>query len=244
VAVRARTRRSRGGAPLRFRGPPSQLAALSTVPAGGEVGVELAGSGPEPSAVAVQPLDPDASDRAWVKLALPGSTPPGEYAATMRVDGRDREVVLEVEPRARLRISPRRLVLGAVPGERVSATIVIANVGNVASPVRDVSALGLFDVDGAERAVGRTFRSRAKGEALVERLAEELREGYGGVVRVAVEEGSGAIPPGEAREVRVTFHLPAGLQPGRVYEGAWALEPVNYMVRVEVAGEPAGREGA
>ena len=107
-----------------------------------------------------------------------------------------------------------------------------------------MNAVGLFDVEGAERAIGRTFRGTdADGGRILERLAEELAEGYGGLARVTLDAGAGHLGPGEARELAVTFHLPDELRPGRAYEGAWTLPTVNYMIRVEVAerqAEPGG----
>ena len=126
----------------------------------------------------------------------------------------------------------------------MNATILVANLGNTDCVVREVNAVGLFDVEGAERAIGRTFRSSEEEGRILERLAEELAGGYGGLARVTVGAGAGDLGPGESRELAVTFDLPDGLRPGRAYEGAWALADVNYMVRVEVPeGERKQEEG-
>ena len=126
----------------------------------------------------------------------------------------------------------------------MAATILVANLGNADCVIPEVNAVGLFDVEGAERAIGRTFRSAdAEGGRILERLAEELEHGYGGLARLTVDAGAGELGPGAAQELALTFHLPDGLRPGRVYEGAWALPAVNYMVRVEVAeGKPTRKE--
>ena len=196
--------------------------------------------------VSVRPLgDPGAPERAWLRLALPASTRPGEYRGTIRVGGREEKVVLDVEPRTRLRLSPRRQLLRGRAGERVDATVLVANLGNTDCVLPDVSAVGLFDVEGAERAIGRTFRSSdTDGGRILERLAEELEAGYGGLARVAVTAEAGELGPGEARELAVTFHLPDALRSDRVYEGAWSLPSVNYMVRVEVTGGKSSRKEA
>lgn len=208
-----------------------------------EVEVDVAGLAVE--SISVRPLgDPGAPGRAWVRLALPASTRPGEYRGSIRSGGRKEEVTLQVEPRIRLRLSPRQQMLRGRAGERVAATVLVANLGNTDVALREVNAVGLFDVEGAERAIGRTFRSAdGDGGRILERLAEELAEGYGGLAKVTVAAGAGDLAPGEARELVLTFHLPDALRPGRVYEGAWALPTVNYMVRVEVAeGKPNKKE--
>jgi hypothetical protein len=245
VAVRRRAARAKAGTPVRLSGTPRRLAGLLSVPGDAE-GVEVEVAGLAVESISVRPLwDQAAPERAWLRLALPASTRPGEYRGTIRVGGREEEVVLDVEPRLRLRLSPRRQLLRGRAGERVDATVLVANLGNTHCALPELSAVGLFDVEGAERAIGRTFRSGGTdGGRILERVAEELAEGYGGLARVTVAAGAGDLGPGEARELAVTFHLPDALRPGRVYEGAWALPTVNYMVRVEVPGGKSSQEEA
>lgn len=229
--------------PIRVRGTPRRLAGLISMPpdAGG-VEVDVAGVAVE--SVSVRSLgQPEAPERSWLRLALSASTRPGEYRGTIRLGGRKEAIALEVEPRTRLRMWPPRQVLRGRAGERVGASIIVANLGNTDCLLRAVDALGLYDTAGAERAVGRTFRTtRGEGSRILERLAEELAEGYGGLARVTVDAGAGELAPGEVRELVVAFHLPDELCPGRVYEGAWALPEVNHMVRVEVAGTEPSEE--
>jgi hypothetical protein len=245
VATRRRAARPTAGPPVRLSGTPRRLEGPLNVPGDAE-GLEVDVAGLAVESISVRPLgDQAAPERAWLRLALPASTRPGEYRGTIRVGGREVEVVLGVEPRLRLRLTPRRQLLRGRPGERVEATVFVANLGNADCALPDVGAVGLFDVEGAERAIGRTFRGgKADGGRILERLAEELAEGYGGLARVTVHVGAGDLGPGEARELAVTFHLPDALRPGRVYEGAWALPEANYMVRVEVPGDKPSQEEA
>ena len=229
---------------MRLRGTPRRLEGVLSVPADADE-VELDVEGLAVESISVRPLgDPGAPERAWLRVALPQSTRPGEYRGTVRAGGREEEIALHVEPRIRLRLSPRGLILGGRAGEHVAATVFAANLGNTSFVIREVNAVGLFDVEGAERAIGRTFRrTDSDGGRIIERLAEELEQGYGGLAKLTVDAGAGDLGPGEARELALTFHLPDGLRPGRVYEGAWALPAVNYMVRVEVAeGKPTRKE--
>ena len=78
----------------------------------------------------------------------------------------------------RLRLSPRGWSWAAGRASGVAATVLAANLGNADCVIREVNAVGLFDVEGAERAIGRTFRSAdAEGGRILERLAEELEQG-------------------------------------------------------------------
>ena len=245
MAVRRRAARGKAEAPLCLRGTPRRLSGLLSAPRDAD-GVEVDVAGLAVESISVRPLgDPGAPERACLRLALPALTRPGEYRGTIRLDGRKKEVVLNVEPRMRLRLSPRRLVLRGQAGEAMAATVVLANLGNTDCVLREVNAVGLFDIEGAERAIGRTFRSTdADGGRILERLAEELAEGYGGLARVTLAAGAGDVGPGEARELKLTIHLPDALRAGRVYEGAWMLSNVNYMVRVEALDGTSNQEEA
>jgi hypothetical protein len=244
VAVKKRAARAKAGTPVRFRGTPRRLEGLVSLP-GDADDIEVDVEGLAVESVTVRPLgDPGAPDRAWVRLALPGSTRPGEYRGTIRAGGRKEKVVLDVESRMRLRLSPRRQVLRGRPGERVDTTMLVVNLGNAGCALREVNAIGLFDVEGAERAVGRTFRIGVEGARIVDRLAEELAAGYGGLAKVTVDRGAGELGPGEARELEVTVHLSDTLRAGRAYEGSWALPNGTYTIRVEVPEGGPNQEDA
>ena len=62
--------------------------------------------------------------------------------------------------------------------------------------------------------------------------------------RVTLAAGTGNVGPGEARELELTIHLPDALRAGRVYEGAWTLANVNYMIRVEALDGTSNEEEA
>lgn len=230
---------------MRVYGTPRRLAGLVSAPHDAH-GIEVDVGGVAVESASIRPLgDPDAPERAWLRLVLPALTRPGEYRGTIRLDGREEEVVLNVEPRMRLRLSPRRLVLRGRAGERIAATVHATNLGNTDCAIRDVHGLGLFDVEGADRAFGRTFRSGGdKGGRMLDRLVEELAEGHGGLAKVSVNAGAGDLGPGEARELALTIHLPDALRAGRVYEGVWTLANVNYMLRVEALDGTSNEEEA
>lgn len=231
---------------VRFRGSPERLTGSVALPSGSTLNLEvrldlpkeLGGSVP----VYAQPLAPDIGALAWLRLSLPTSTPPGTYAGTIRVGERPHQVAVEVEPRIQFRFSPAGLVLRGAPGSPVTSGFTLFNTGNVPFDVRRVYAFGVFDVDGLDNAFGQTFRARLEpGERRIDRFAEALAEGHGGLVRVRVLKGSGEVPPNTIREVEATFRLPDRLRPGRTYAGTLPMSYARYGVRIETSGQQ--REG-
>lgn len=179
-----------------------------------------------------------AGGAALLRFALPDSTPPGTYEGAVQVGKERYPVVVDVEAYPQLLLSPPQLLLQAEPGVELEAHLSLLNVGNVPCDVGRSQTFGLFDVHGAERSIGAALRNRsAKGERRLDRFAEELATSHGGLVRVAVREGSGTLPPGELRELKLTLRLPDGLEPGRTYSGTWPLHNLRYYVRIEVPGK-------
>jgi hypothetical protein len=166
------------------------------------------------------------------------STPPGTYSGSAELAGKHYPVELHVESCARLSLSPRQLVLSARADERLRVVLTLANGGNVACLVGKTHAFGLYDEHGAERGVGALFRKTASAaDSRVERLLEELAQGYGGLVRVQVDEGTGSIAPGEVRQLLLHLHMPACLKAGNTYTGTWPLENLRYYVKITASGD-------
>jgi hypothetical protein len=234
-------------ATVRFRGSPERLTGSAPLPSGGPLSLEvrldlpkeLGGSAP----VYAQPLAADTGPMVWLRLALPTSTPPGTYAGTIRLGERPHKVAVEVEPRLQLRFSPVGLMLRGAPGSAVRGGFTLLNTGNVAFQVRTVYAFGVFDVDGLDNAFGQTFRARlGTGERRIDRFAEALTEGHGGLVRVKIVKGAGEVPPNSVREVEGSFRLPDRMRPGRVYGGTMPLNYARYGVRIETTGTEREQE--
>jgi hypothetical protein len=230
--------RGESAATVRFRGSPERLTGSAPLPSGGPLNLdvrldlpeELGGSAP----VYAQPLAANIGALAWLRLSLPTSTPPGTYAGTIRLGERPYKVAVEVEPRLQLRFSPVGLVLLGAPGSAVSGGFTLFNTGNVAFEVRRLYAFGVFDVDGLDNAFGQTFRARLQpGERRIDRFAEALGEGHGGLVRARIVKGAGEVPPNSIREVGATFRLPDRMRSGRAYAGTLPLDYARYGVRIE-----------
>jgi hypothetical protein len=177
-----------------------------------------------------------------LQMTLPPRTPPGTYEGTVELDGEQSPVVVEVEPEIELVLVPDQLTLRGAPGDRVQAELTIANAGNVAVEIRRAHGIGIFAEEGLERSLHRAYRDeRPEGVRRIDYLADLLAEEHGGIVRVGVEEGAGDLEPGETRELRVSFHLPADLKPGHTYTGTWPLHDLRYYVRLLISEpqEPA-----
>ncbi len=171
-----------------------------------------------------------------LRLDLPRWTPPGTYQGTLQLGDQEQRLVVEVEARQKLRMSPRRLSLRGAPKAAVSAEVTLSNVGNVACEVRGAAVFALFDPSSFERATQRAFQSSARSdERFLDRLAAEVSEGYAGTVRLKVDSGAGMLEPGDSRDLRVTLHLPELLAAGRTYEGVWRIGTFGYNVEVETA---------
>jgi hypothetical protein len=231
----------RGGA-VRLRGRAGALAGHLALPdSAPAIGtVKLALGAAKPTPVTAHVVRIGAKGLSSLRLDLPRWTPPGTYEGTLELGDQEQRVVVEVEPRPKLRASPRRLMVAGKPKAVVSADVTVSNVGNVACEVRSAAVFALFDPSSLERATQRAFQSTATSdERFLDRLAAEVSDGYAGTVRLKVDAGAGVLEPGDSHELRVTLHLPDGLQAGRIYEGVWRIGNLGYNVQVETTdGKP------
>jgi hypothetical protein len=178
-------------------------------------------------------------DFARLRARIDPGMAPGMYAAELRVDGGVRRLTVAIDPLVRLTVDPPVLRLAGEAGTPMRSSIVLANQGNVAAELPDHGAVGVYEVNGVETAIGRAYRSDTEdGLQTISRFIQELRSGYGGLVKLRLG-GAGALAPGKARNVEVTATLSERVRAGHVYTGVWSLLNLNYAVRIEVGGNPA-----
>jgi hypothetical protein len=238
-------KRAEAPAQLRFRGSPELVEALAPAGLHGRGAAVLALEvGRKARTEARLPLDlqtePAGESATWLRFGLPETTPPGSYKGTIQVGDEKFPMVVEVEPSPNLVASPSQFAVQAAPGEEVGVDISIVNAGNVPCEIGRAHAFGLFDVEGLERGIRAALQADiAKGERRVDRLADEVAESHGGLVRVSVQ-GAGTLQPGELRQLSVGLRLSDRLEPGHTYTGTWPLHNLAYHVEVAVTA-PASR---
>jgi hypothetical protein len=174
--------------------------------------------------------------RLW--FPLPPYTAPGSYSGEAVIDDSHFSVTVEVDENEHLVLSPPELKFAASAGDQQTTTLTLANVGNVVCTIGKGHAFGLFDVEGAERAVGASLRDdTAHGREKMDRLMDRMAEEHAGFVRVMIEEGDGPIAPGDVRQLQVRLRFPDNMKPGRIYTGTWVLFNLAYQIRVSARGE-------
>lgn len=233
--------------PIRFRGTPRSLEGLATLAQyqvhGATLALNLSQRATQPALPLALQTEPIGSAATRLRFVLPESTPPGTYEGTVEIDGANYPVVVEVEPHPYLVVSPRQLVVQVEAGKETSVEVTLVNSGNVPCEIDKVYAFGLFDVEGAERAIGVALRdSSEEGRSRLDRLLDEAADNHAGLVRVAVREGQGSIEPGEVRNVRATLRFSDRLKPGHVYGGTWPMLNLRYSVQVQVSGTPPAKD--
>ena len=124
--------------------------------------------------------------------------------------------------------------------------MVVANSGNVACEIGKALTFGLFNVHGAERAIGAALRQNEQsGEKRLDRFMDEFADQHAGVVRIQVLGGSGSIAPGEARPLKLNLHLPSGIKADQTYSGTMPLQNLRYYVKVRaIAGTASDKAAA
>jgi hypothetical protein len=177
----------------------------------------------------------DVSNLTLVRTRLDRHTPPGRYDAVLKIGNKSHPLALEVEPLVELWPEPPMLAFQGAPDTKVDAEFILVNKGNTQAEVPENGAVGVFDVNGVETAIGRAYRAEAKdGHERLGIFVEALRERYGGLLKLKVEYGAGPIEPGAVRTVRVSLQLPAKLSIGYVYSGNWNFANLSYLIKIAV----------
>jgi hypothetical protein len=236
---------------LSFRGTPILIEGLVPfeyrhILGGAAVRVSLAGrdkkGGPEPLNVQTLPSGP----ATLVRFSVSENTPAGSYTGELQAGESRFPMVVEIEGRRQLQVTPSRFSLVASPGTQVTVDIAAVNGGNVPVEIAEAGGFGLFDVQGADRAIGEALRSdeaaSLKGERRVDRLIEHFANEHGGLVRVQFREGAGLLAPGEFRALKVLLRMPDGIKPGRAYSGTWPVGNLRLSVYVDVPGYVESKE--
>ncbi|MEA3037594.1 MAG: hypothetical protein QOE79_107 [Sphingomonadales bacterium] len=222
-------KQSAAPAPI-FRGSPRRLSSSHPALAGRVGEIVL------PDELAAEASGPAISlrgSRAAARLSLPSTSPPGRYAAQLRVGDETVPVELDIAPTPRLKVFPTSAHFAAGADSEASVDINVANVGNVAIDLPPRFVVGMFDDDGLEMAFVEAYREETDDPArLFGSFLRGLRSGYGGLLKLRIGKGAGSLAPGEERSLTLSAHLPETLKPGHSYHGIWKLGPVHYRITV------------
>ncbi len=187
-------------------------------------------------------LRPTTATSAELRLKLPAETPPGTYVGEATLDGETRRLQVRVEPVPKVSVQPRQSSISAAGAGQVEFEFVIMNEGNVPFTVPSADTFDLDDGVAQEKALGRSLRAPLNaGGRGVDAYFDQLRDAHGGEARVRVLKGAGVLAPGEQRQLRCALDIPAAVQRGRTYIGAWQLANTAHIVAADIsaASRPA-----
>jgi hypothetical protein len=171
-----------------------------------------------------------------LRLTLPASTPPGEYRGNVLLGAQRFAFRAQVESRGHLSCIPHNLELTHTPQKRVRETVAVINDGNIEVAIEKHYAFGLFEVGGLNRAIGKAFgRKTSETDSPLDAIAVAAKDEYGGLVTANVTEGAGPLPPGEARDLLLSFRFSGHPRPGAEYFGYLSIANLTLGVRVHVA---------
>jgi hypothetical protein len=187
-------------------------------------------------------------DPGRTRLRLPAHTPPGHYEGSVEfADGKRQPFELTIEPRPRIRVSPSTLSLSGAAGGKVQAQLLLENRGNVPIEIDETLVTGVFDDDGIETALAAAYRLDSTDIAeIVGAVFGRLRDAHGGLLKLRVSEGAGALAVGERRLLTIETLLSSKLHAGHGYHGVLKLGGHAIAVRLRVApppntGKPGGK---
>lgn len=227
---------------IRFRGIPASLAAVVADPVAAADNMILTFK-PKGSRAPIEVVVQTDLDPRILRVTLPQELPPGVYEGTLQRDEVKGPVQLEVDAAPLLHVVPEQLRIEAHNGDLVGADVTMLNQGNVPVDLRSLQVVGIFMNGGIERALRRAYVYQLrKNQRRVDILADSLADAHGGLLRIKLEKGEGAIQPGEARELQLVIHVPTGLDPGAMYGGNWELPGLVYPISVHIGGDPGPEE--
>ena len=230
--------------PLHFRGTPTLVEGLAPfryhdIMAGATVGVSLsteAHHNRQPTNIQTVPAGETAT---WIRFSLALTTPAGCYSGHVKLAGSTYPIIVDIEGKPQLHLSPRRVSLTAA---RAAATVAVeitaTNSGNAPFEIPETGTFGLFPAQGLERSIAEAVRTPAgEGRERLDKLMNSVSDEHGGFVRVKVAEGAGLLTPGEFRNLKVKLRLPDALKPGQSYSGSWVIGTLRFPVQVEISAQ-------
>lgn len=211
-----------------FEGPPECLEAyLPVAPDRRRDVVVLLDSGA--GLQAVRCLTAAAGDHTLVRLVLPSTLAAQGFPARVEVGDDHFEAVVQVTQRAELDCLPVVLDLSLTSRES-TVSLRVVNLGNVVQSMPARSAFGLIREGSLDVAIGAALMTSQSGNDRVGALADSLSDAHGGLVRVTLTAGSGALEPGAAVALQARLQLDERVVGGHRYRGTWSLGTLRVPV--------------
>jgi hypothetical protein len=225
----------RGALEITLSGPPTNASGLAPFPSSGSSMLPISLKLGDQLTVFNAAIRPFGQATSQIRLRLPPETPPGSYSGAGTIDGKPVGFAVVVEPVVRVRIHPKRTSLSVAAGSRTEFVITVMNAGNVPLDVPKSNPLDLDDAEGQDRSLGRALRATLKqGESRVERFFEEMRLKHGGEAQVTILQGAGGLAAGASADLTCLLEIPAAVQAGASYLGAWQLGNAAHVLALDV----------
>ncbi len=175
-------------------------------------------------------LRPHQERRVLLRLALPSTTPPGEFHAELEIVGQSRPIELHVTEVVDLTVTPQSIVVLNRRGERQHRRIVVTNDGNLAFTIGDFGDVDLEDDVIPDRAVRLALEQCAGiGKDKIEgpllallRIRDEGAWRRGGLSVRRLGENI-EIAPGATTAIDLEITLETELPPNSRYRGTMPL---------------------
>jgi hypothetical protein len=208
-------------------------------------GLEL-GSGQEaPPAVTISArLRPHERLRVPIEVILDPATRPGNYKGQLCCGSQREDIVVHVLENWDLNIVPQRLTIKGSANEKVTLTVLIANIGNIELALPDSVSVHLeHDLEIRRHLNTALIVAGRQGFAkFLDRFVEELAGFAIGPATVRFKP-AGKFRAGENRQVELEVHLPPNLHEGRFYRGMMRLWNARLTLDVECLRQPKATRG-
>lgn len=193
-------------------------------------------------------LAPGAAGNVPISFSVDRTTPPGRYEAVFLLGGEERRLEIEVLPDEAIQIIPRTVAIAGPPGGVAYESVVLRNAGNIPAEIDVLGVLVLQEQEqiclSLQYALERTKGHPEEGahRVFLDALASRLGERKTDLARVRVADGPCRIAPGDSAHVRLAFHLPGNMAPGRQYRALLKAATAQLFVRISAEpGEHASR---
>lgn len=191
-----------------------------------------------PAEVAVKRLSlrgtvpPGQSGEIAVRLQIDPRTPPGRYAASLRMGETEVPVEILVPEERLVRLSPNVIAAPIQPGVEMTHQIAVENAGNVPIQLHDPDAAALQPVEALHDLLRRALKETNSDDpdefqrSLVARGREMVQTDRSRLVLARLDGGPREIPPGGSALVTLRFRVPPKLDRGQEYQMHFRLAGV------------------